>query len=91
MLLSIWSRNPAVGIAAPVVIAMVMQLVGSLGGVEALRPILLTTPFEAWHGLLTEPRFTGPLLEGLIVSGAWCVVSLIAGFVLLRRRDITGG
>ena len=64
ILLSVWSRNPAVGIAAPVVIGMVMQLVGALGGVEAFRPFLLTTPFEAWHGLLADPRFTGPLTEG---------------------------
>ncbi len=91
ILLSIWSRNPAVGIAAPVVIGMVMQLVGALGGVEAIRPFLLTTGFEAWHGLLTEPRFSGPLVQGLLVSGIWCVVSLAAAFLMLRRRDITGG
>ena len=91
ILLSVWSRNPAVGIAAPVVLGMVMQLVGSLGGIEAIRPLLLTTPFEAWHGLLTQPRFTGPLVEGLVVSGGWSVLSLAVAFVLLRRRDITGG
>jgi len=91
ILLSVWSRNPAVGIAAPVVIGMAMQLVGALGGVEAIRPFLLTTPFEAWHGLFADPRFTGPLTEGLITSAAWCAVCLGAAFVLLRRRDITGG
>ncbi|MEJ7755853.1 MAG: ABC transporter permease [Nocardioidaceae bacterium] len=91
ILLSVWSRNPAVGIAAPVVLGMVMQLVGALGGVEAVRPFLVTTSFEAWHGLFTDPRFSGPLVEGLLVSGGWCVVSLGAAFVLLRRRDITGG
>jgi ABC-2 type transport system permease protein len=91
ILLSVWSRNPAVGIAAPVVIGMVMQLVGALGGVEAIRPFLLTTPFEAWHGLFADPRFTGPLTEGLITSAAWCAVCLGAAFVMLRRRDITGG
>ena len=91
ILLSVWSRNPAVGIAAPVVLGMVMQLVGALGGVEAIRPFLVTTSFETWHGLFTEPRFSGPLVEGLLVSGGWCVVSLAAAFVLLRRRDITGG
>ena len=91
ILLSVWSRNPAVGIAAPVVIGMVMQLVGALGGVEAIRPFLLTTPFESWHGLLAEPRFTGPLVEGLLVSAVWCVVCLGAAFLMLRRRDITGG
>jgi ABC-2 type transport system permease protein len=91
ILLSVWSRNPAVGIAVPVVLGMVMQLVGALGGIEAIRPFLLTSGFEAWHGLLTQPRFTGPLVEGLLVSGAWSIASLTAAFLMLRRRDITGG
>ena len=91
ILFSVWSRNAAVGIAAPVVIGMVMQLVGSLGGIEAVRPYLLTTPFEAWHGLLAEPRFIGPLVGGLVTSTVWSVVSLAAAFLVLRRRDITGG
>ena len=89
--LSVWSRNPAVGIAAPVVLGMVMQLVGSLGGIEAARPLLLTTAFESWHGLLTQPRFTGPLLAGVLVCVLWGAVSLAAAFAMLRRRDITGG
>jgi len=91
ILLSIATRNPAAGIATPVVLAMVMQLVGALGGVEAIRPLLLTTPYESWHGLLASPQFTGPLTQGLVVSGVWSLVSLLAGFVMLRRRDITGG
>jgi ABC-2 type transport system permease protein len=91
LLLSVWSRNPAVGIAAPVVIGMVMQLVGALGGVEAIRPFLLSTPTEAWHGLLTSPRFTGPLVEGSLACAAWAVICLVAAFLVLRRRDITGG
>ena len=91
ILLSVWSRNPAVGIAAPVVIGMVMQLVGSLGGVDAIRPYLLSTPYEAWHGLLAAPAYTGPLLEGVAVSAGWCVVTLALAYSLLRRRDITGG
>ncbi|GAB3769342.1 ABC-2 type transport system permease protein [Nocardioides ginsengisegetis] len=91
ILLSVWARNPAVGIAAPVVIGMVMQLVGALGGIEAVRPLLLTTPFESWHGLLTQPAFTGPLVQGVLVSAVWSLASLAVAFVLLRRRDITGG
>ena len=91
ILLSVWSRNSAIGVAAPVVIGMVMQLVGALGGIEAIRPFLLTTGFEAWHGLLTEPRFSGPLAQGLSVSGVWCVASLATAFLIHRRRDITGG
>ncbi len=91
VLLSTWSRSSAVGIAAPVVLGMVMQLVGALGGVEALRPYLLTTGFEAWHGLLTQPGFTGPLVEALLVSAVWTGACLATTAWLLRRRDITGG
>ena len=91
LLFSVWSRNAAVGIAGPVVLGMVMQLVGSLGGIEAIRPYLLTTPFEAWHGLLAEPRFTGPLVDGVLTSAVWSLAALAAAYVLLRRRDITGG
>ena len=91
ILLSVWSRNAAVGIAAPVVLGMIMQMVGSLGGVEAIRPFLLTTPYEAWHGLMTAPQFLGPMKEGLLACGLWCAVTLGAAFVMLRRRDITGG
>ena len=91
ILLSVWSRNPAVGIAAPVVLGMVMALVGSLGGIEALRPLLLTTSFESWHGLLTDPQFHRPLVEGLVVSAVWSALSLGGAYTMLRRRDITGG
>lgn len=91
ILLSVRTRNPAFGIAAPVVAGMVMQLAGSLGGVEAIRPFLLTTPFESWHGLLAAHRFTSPLLSGLITSAVWCAITLAAAFFLLQRRDITEG
>jgi ABC-2 type transport system permease protein len=91
LLFSVWSRNAAVGIAAPVVIGLVMQLVGALGGIETLRPYLLSTPFEAWHGLAAAPRFTGPLLDSVVTSVGWGAVCLAVAFLILRRRDITGG
>lgn len=91
IMLSVFARSSAFGIAAPVVVAMVMQMVGSLGGIDGLRPLLLTTPFEAWHGLLAAPSFTGPLTSGLGVCAAWIALTLTISFVALRRRDITGG
>ena len=89
ILLSVHSRIPAFAIAAPVVIGMVMQLVSALGGVEAIRPLLLTTPFEAWHGLLAQDRFYGPLFSGLAVSLGWSLIAIVWAFFTLRRRDIT--
>jgi ABC-2 type transport system permease protein len=91
VLLSVWSRTAAVGIAAPVVIGFVMQLVGAMGGAEALRPYLPTTAYEAWHGFLTAPAFAGPFLAGLVASVAWTALTLGVSWTLLLRRDITGG
>lgn len=91
VLLSVWSGSAAVGIAAPVVIGFVMQLVGSMSGAEALRPYLPTTAYEAWHGFLAAPVFTGPFLTGLVASAVWTALTLATAWSLLRRRDITGG
>lgn len=91
ILLSVRSRNPAVGIAAPVVLGMVMQLAGGLGGITPIRPLLLTTPFESWHGLLAQDPFRTPLTTGLIVAGVWCIACLGGALSTLLRRDITGG
>ena len=88
---TVLTRNPAAGIAAPVVLGMVMQLAGTLGGMEAVRPFLLSTPFEAWHGLLAQQPFYSPLVLGLIASAVWSAACLTTAFIALRRRDITGG
>jgi ABC-2 type transport system permease protein len=91
ILLSVLTRNPSVGVVGPVVLGLVMSLVGSLGGIDLPRKLLLTTPLESWHGLLTEHRFYGPLLTGLGVSAGWTVLCLALAFFSLRRRDFTGG
>jgi len=90
MAISVITRNVAAGIAAPVALGLVMQLIGSLGGIEALRPLLLTTPMENWHGLFTAPAFTGPLQVGIAVSFVWCVVSIVIAFAAFHRRDYPG-
>ena len=91
LLLSVKTRNPSLGVAAPVVLGFVMQLLSSISGIDLLRRFLLTTAFESWHGLFTEHRFYGPLTSGLAVSAGWTVVCLTLAYFSLRRRDITGG
>lgn len=91
ILLSAWSRNAAIGIAGPVVLGFVLQLVGAMSGAESLRPYLPSTAFEAWHGFLTAPQFFGPLVHGLIASAVWTVLALALSWTIVRRRDITGG
>lgn len=91
ILLSVTTRNPTVGVAAPVVLGMIMQLLSSLGGLNKGRRYLLTTPFEAWHGLLTAHPFHAPIVTGAIVSAGWLISCLALAYLYLRRRDITGG
>jgi ABC-2 type transport system permease protein len=91
ILLSIKTRNAAAGVASPVAIGLVMQLLGTIGGIDLTRRFLLTTPMESWFGLMTAHQFFGPLRFGLYVSAGWIVVCLTFAYFSLRRRDITGG
>ena len=59
-------------------------------GPEVVRRLLITSAFGAWHGLLTEPPYYGPLVHGTTVSGAYFVVCLVVAYRMLRRRDIGG-
>jgi ABC-2 type transport system permease protein len=91
ILLSVTTRNPTVGVAAPVVLGFAMQMLSTLGGLDLARRLLLTTPFEAWHGLFTQHRFYGPLDTAVAVSAGWTVICLTIAYLALRRRDIIGG
>jgi ABC-2 type transport system permease protein len=91
LLLSVKTRNPSLGVAAPVVLGFVMQLLSSISGIDLLRRFLLTTPFESWHGLFAQHRLYGPLTTGLAVSAGWTLGCLALAYFSLRRRDIAGG
>lgn len=91
ILLSVTTRNPTAGVATPVVLGLIMELVGSIGGLNQARRLLLTTPLAAWHGLLTQHPFYGPITTGAAVSAGWTVLCLAVAYYFLRRRDITGG
>lgn len=91
VLLSVASRNSSLGVAAPVVLGLLMTLLDTLGSFDLPRTFLLTTGFDSWHGLLTARRFFGPVYLDVAVSLGWTVVLLGAAYALLRRRDVTGG
>src|SRR5205085_12010548 len=87
-LLSIVSRNSVVGVGGPVVLGLLMQLLALLGGLGHLAGVLLTTPFAAWHGLVRERVFLGPLWQGVLVSLAWILLCLLPARWVLLRRDL---
>ena len=90
MLLSVATRSSAAGIGLPVLAGLAMQFYAYVDGPEAIRRLLITSSFGAWHGLLTEHPYYQPLIQGTAVSGVYLVVCLAVAYRMLRRRDIGG-
>ena len=61
MLLSTITRNSAAAVVGTLMWALLMQLLGVLPGTEPIRPYLLGTQFEAWHGFLRTPADWAPV------------------------------
>lgn len=88
-LVSVVSRSSVVGVGAPVVLGLVMQLLSLVGGLGRLPQLLPSAPFFAWRGLLREHPFYGPLWQGALVSTVWIVACLVPARLVLLRRDVT--
>jgi hypothetical protein len=79
-----------VGILAPPLLGLVFVLLSLLGSGVVVRSMLLTTPFEAWHGLQIPGTSQTPLWLGAIACAAYALVSLDAARRSFRRRDVAG-
>jgi ABC-2 type transport system permease protein len=91
LLLSVASRSGPVGIGGPLVLGLLMQLCSLSGAADPIRGVLLTVPFNAWHGFLVAHPFYGPFQEGLVTSAAYFLACLAAAYLVFRRRDIVVG
>jgi ABC-2 type transport system permease protein len=85
-LFSIATRSTVMGVVGPVVVGFLMELLGVLG----FRTLVLTTPFEAWHGFMVDPGRLNPLLQGSLVSLVYIVVCTGLAWLLFRGRDFAG-
>ena len=90
VLLSIATRSSVAGVGLPVVASLVMQLYAFVDGPEVVRQALITSAFGAWHGVLAEPPYYGPLIHGSMVSVAYVVICLLIAHRWLRQRDFAG-
>jgi ABC-2 type transport system permease protein len=88
ILLSIATRSSAAGIGLPVLIALLMQLLAFVDGPEQGRRLLLTHAFGGWHGVLFQPAFHGPLINGTAVSVIYLIGGLVVAYRLLQRREM---
>ena len=88
ILVSVVSRSSVAGVGLPVAVAMAMQLCTLVDGPEAVRRLLVTSAFGAWHGLWTEPHFYTPLVHGTIISTLYFVVCTVMAYCVMQLRDI---
>lgn len=89
LFLSLVTRNSVAGVLGSTVIGLLMQLYSFVNAFDLIRHLLLTTPFDAWHGLLVDKPFYGPLEESFGICGAYIVTLMAAAYVTIRRRDFT--
>ena len=90
VLLSTVTRNSAASVVGALMFALFMQLIGVLPGTEAIRPYLLGTQFEAWHGFLRIPADWSPVIRALWVCALYISVPLVTAYIVFLRRDVAG-
>jgi ABC-2 type transport system permease protein len=90
LFLSTVTRNSAASVVGALMWALLMQLLGVLPGTEAIRPYLLGTQFEAWHGFLRIPADWAPVFRALWVCALYIFVPLAAAYIVFLRRDVAG-
>lgn len=91
LLLSTVTRNSAAAVVGALMFSLILQIVGVVSGLDALRPYLLSTQFDAWQGLLREPIDWSPIVRSLWVCALYAVPSLATALIVFMRRDVTGG
>jgi ABC-2 type transport system permease protein len=90
LMLSTVTRNSAASVVGALMWALLMQLLGVLPGTESIRPYLLGTQFEAWHGLLRIPADWAPITRAVWVCALYVGVPLAAAYLVFLRRDVAG-
>jgi ABC-2 type transport system permease protein len=88
LLLSTVTRNSAASVVGTLMWALLMQLLGVLPGTEAIRPYLLGTQFEAWHGFLRVPADWTPVIRAVWVCALYIALPVFAAYLVFLRRDV---
>jgi ABC-2 type transport system permease protein len=88
--LSTVTRNSAAAVVGTLMWALFMQLLGVLPGTESIRPYLLGTQFQAWHGFLRTPADWTPVVRALWVCALYVSLPVAAGYLVFLRRDVAG-
>ncbi len=88
LMLSTVTRNSAASVVGTLMFALLMQLLGVLPGTENIRPYLLGTQFDAWHGFLRTPADWAPVMRAFWVCTLYITAPLFIGYIVFLRRDV---
>jgi ABC-2 type transport system permease protein len=91
LLFSTATRNSAAAVVGALAVTLILALITLIPGLESVRPYLLTTEYNNWHGLLRTPTDWGPIWHSLWVCALYAVPALIAAYLVFLRRDVAGG
>ncbi|HEX4519825.1 MAG TPA: ABC transporter permease [Gaiellaceae bacterium] len=90
LLLSVVSRSGVLGVLGAALAGLVMQVLALVGSGAALRTVLPSSGFDAWHGLFAAPEALRPVEQSILVAAAWATVCTGAAWFVFRRRDFAG-
>jgi ABC-2 type transport system permease protein len=88
---SVLTRNSVSGVIFPIILSFLMQLVAFLCGATVVRHFLLTSQFEAFHGLFHDPGYGAMVARAVWLSLVYAVPPLVVSYRVFVRRDVTGG
>jgi ABC-2 type transport system permease protein len=88
LLLSVATRNSLVGVAGPVLLGLVMQLVSLVDLPPFLRSVLPSGAFASWHGLWVDDKILGPIAIGCTACAVLTVACVAAAAAVFLRRDV---
>jgi ABC-2 type transport system permease protein len=91
VLLSTVTRNTAAAVVGALAFTLVLALSTIIPGLDSVRPYLLTTEYNSWHGLLRTPTDWAPIWHSLWVCALYAVPALSAAYLVFLRRDVAGG
>jgi ABC-2 type transport system permease protein len=91
VLLSSTTRNSAAAVVGTIGLVILLFIIAQIPGLEAIKPYLLTEQFENWHGLLRTPTDWAPIAHSAWVCALYAGPALLAGYLVLLRRDVAGG
>jgi ABC-2 type transport system ATP-binding protein len=84
--LSAVTRSALIGIAAPALLGILLQLTLLFDAPPFVRVIFPSSALDAWHTLFESPASIAPLVAAMLVALAWAIIGASGLATVLRRR-----